>query len=111
MLVKLLGLVRLGWVKLWVSQHWDKKISYIILFTVKILGNPLNNAQNRRPIFDLAGLARLYLKEGFRKHLGHLVKHQSKVQTSVSGLGVDFVFPCPKDNNNKNKNPHPTEKV
>ena len=97
MLVKLLGLVRLGWVKLWVSQHWDKKISYIILFTVKIVGNPLNNAQNRRPIFDLAGLARLYLKEGFRKHMGHLVKHQSKVQTSVSGLGVDFVFPLSQE--------------
>ena len=30
------------------------------------------------------------------------VKLQSKVQTSVLGLGVDFVFPCHNNNNNNN---------
>ena len=31
---------------------------------------------------------------------------RSKVQTSVLGLGVDFVFPCRNNNKNNKNNPH-----
>ena len=34
----------------------------------------------------------------------YFVKLQSKVQTSVLGLGVDFVSPCHTNNKNNNKN-------